>query len=55
MKTYILINVEIRSDPILGVYNNELLALKRQAYFKSVYPDDELKIVKKNMEYIDQE
>lgn len=55
MKAYILINIEIPDDPILGVYDCELLALKRQTYFKSVYPDDELKIVEKNIEYIDRE
>lgn len=55
MKTYILINVNNPTNPILGVYDSELLALKRLAYFKSIYFVNDLKIAEKEMEYIDRE
>ncbi|MFD1258116.1 hypothetical protein ACFQ3S_15010 [Mucilaginibacter terrae] len=55
MKTYILINTNQPNDPILGIYDSELLAEKRKFYFQSVYKNDELKIVTKHMEYIDRE
>jgi hypothetical protein len=55
METYILINTDQPNDPILGVYDSELLAEKRKYYFKTVYPHDTLKVVNKHMEYIDRE
>jgi hypothetical protein len=55
METYILINTNQPNDPILGVYDSELLAEKRKMYFNTVYQHDVLKIVRKHMEYIDRE
>jgi hypothetical protein len=55
METYILINTDRPQDPVLGVYDSELLAMKRELYFKTVFPYDKLKIVTKSMEYIDRE
>lgn len=55
MKTYILMNTQRPEDPVLGVYDSELLAMKMELYFKSVYPHDKLKIVTKYMEYIDRD
>lgn len=51
METYILINTDKPNDPVLGVYDSELLAEKRKLYFKGIYPYDTLKILKKYMEY----
>jgi hypothetical protein len=55
MRTYILVNTSRPHDPILGVYNSDLLAEKRKIYFQCVYKYDELKIIEKNMEYMDRE
>lgn len=55
MNTYILINVDRPEDPVLGVYDSELLAMKMELYFKGVYPHDKLKIFSKYMEYIDRD
>jgi hypothetical protein len=55
MRTYILINTDSPKDPVLGVYDSDLLAQKRKLYFESVYLQEELLILEKEMEYIDRE
>lgn len=55
METFILVNTSRPNNAVLGVYDSELLALKRKLYFETVYKGDDLKIVRKNMEYIDRE
>jgi hypothetical protein len=56
MTTYILINTNNPDDPILGVYDSELLAMKRENYFKTGgYSSYNVKIVVKEMEYIDRD
>jgi len=55
METYILINTYNADDPVLGVYNSELLAQKMKMHFEMIYPNDKLKIVCKDMEYIDRD
>lgn len=56
METYILINTGNADDPVLGVYDSELLAEKmKKSYFELIYPDANLKIICKSMEYIDRD
>jgi hypothetical protein len=55
MEVFILINTDRPESPVLGVYDSQLLAMKREHYFKTVYPYDTLKIITKSMEYIDRE
>lgn len=55
MEVYILLNLNDYENPVLGVYDSELLALKREAYFKISFPGFELKIVSKYMQYIERE
>jgi len=39
------------SDNVLGVYDSDLLALKRKLYFETVYKNDEIKMIAKDLEY----
>lgn len=53
MEVFILLNLLNTRNPVLGVYDSELLAMKRENYYKNSFPEYELKIVSKNMEYIE--
>jgi hypothetical protein len=54
MEVYILINTNNAEDPILGVYDSQSMVNKMIHYFKS-YPEYQLKVVVKHMEYFDRE
>lgn len=53
MTLYILINADNKN--ILAVCDSELLALKREAYFKSANPGIEIIIEPHSLQYLDKD
>ncbi|UOE47995.1 hypothetical protein MTO98_26650 [Mucilaginibacter sp. SMC90] len=50
MEVYILINEYAAPHEIIGVYDSEWLAMKREAHFKAASPEGSYRIVKKHVE-----